>query len=84
MIKPSARLNAAFWLAVGFVLFRLVYAVTFTGASSGEVLVDLPGLRVGGIFSQVMLFGHIWADGLLRAIIGALPFASAILAFGVF
>ncbi len=84
MIKPSARLNAAFWLAVGFVLFRLVYAVTFTGASSGEVLVNLPGLRLGGIFSHVMLFGPIGADGLLRAITGALPFAAAILAFGVF
>ena len=84
MIKPSTRLIAAFWLAVGFVLFRLLYAITFTGASSGEVLVDLPGVRLSGIFSHVTLFGPVGADGLIRALTGALPFAVAILGFGIF
>lgn len=83
MIKPSTRLFAAIWLAVGFVLFRLVYAVVFSGASSGEVLVDLPGFGLGGIFSHVTLFGPIGVDGLLRTVASALPFAAAILAFGV-
>lgn len=83
MIKPSTRLLAAIWLAVGFVLFRLVYAVIFTGASSGETLIDLPGLWLGGIFSHVTLFGPIGVDGLLRTVASALPFAVAIMAFGV-
>ncbi len=84
MTKPSTRLLTAIWLAVGFVLFRLAYAITFTAASAGEVLLDLPGVRLGGIFSHVTLFGPIGVDGLLRTLSGAIPFTVAILAFGVF
>lgn len=84
MPKPSTRLLTAIWLAVGFVLFRLVYAITFTAASSGEVIIDLPGVRLAGIFSHVTLFGPVGVDGLVRALSGAIPFTAAIFAFGVF
>jgi len=84
MIKPSIRLIAAIWLAIGFVLFRVLYVIIFTGASSGDPLVDMPGISLGGIFSHVTLFGPIGLDGLVRSLISALPFAIAILAFGLF
>ncbi len=84
MIKPSTRLIAAFWLAIGFVLFRVSYAITFTGATAGETLVELPGIKLAGIFSHVTLLGPIGLDGLVRSVLSALPFAIAILAFGVF
>lgn len=83
MTKPSSRLIASIWLAIGFVLFRLGYAFAFTGASSGRVLIDLPGIRLGGIFSHVRLFGPVGDQGLINVFQSAVPFTLMILAFGV-
>ncbi|NBU23224.1 MAG: ATP-binding cassette domain-containing protein [Actinobacteria bacterium] len=83
MTKPSTRLLTAAFLALGFVLFRLLYAISFTGASSGNILLNLPGIKLGGVFSHVELFGPIGDLGLANALQSAMPFAASILAFGV-
>lgn len=83
MTKPSSRLIASLWLAIGFVLFRFIYAFVFTGASAGQALLDLPGIRLGGIFSHVRLFGPIGDHGLATVLQSAIPFMLTILAFGV-
>ena len=74
-----AKVRLAIYLAIGFVLFRLIYALVFTGASSSTVLLDLNGLRLSGIFSHVLLFGPVGAEGLIRVLQSALPFALGIL-----
>jgi energy-coupling factor transport system ATP-binding protein len=78
-----SKLRLALGLALGFLLFRLAYAVVFTGASSGNTLLDFPGLPLGGIFSHVVLFGSVGDQGLLNALLSAIPFSLAILAFGL-
>ena len=83
MTKPSSRLIASLWLAIGFVLFRFIYAFLFTGASAGQTLLNLPGLRLGGIFSHVRLFGPVGYEGLVNVLETAVPFTLTILAFGV-
>ncbi len=82
MISALAKLRLALGLALGFILFRLVYSVVFTAASSGETILDLPGVRLGGIFSHVVLFGSVGLQGLTNAVLSALPFAATILGFG--
>ena len=83
MTFPLSRLRLALGLALGFVLFRLIYALVFTGASAGTTLLPLPGLRLGGVFSHVVLFGSVGDLGLIWSLQSALPFAAAILGFGV-
>ena len=83
MIRPSTRLLAAIWLALGFVLFRIGYAIVFTGASAGTQLVDLPGIELAGIFSHVTLLGPIGIEGLVRVVASSIPFALAIIGFGI-
>lgn len=83
MTKPSSRLIASIWLATGFVLFRFIYAFAFTGASSGQTLLDLPDLKLGGIFSHVRLFGPVGDQGLVNVLQSTIPFTLTILAFGV-
>lgn len=78
-----ARLRLALGLALGFLLFRLFYVFVFTGASSGETLLRLPGIRLSGIFSHVVLFGSVGENGLRNALLSATPFALAIIGFGI-
>lgn len=83
MSHAFSKLRLALGLALGFVVFRIGYAIIFTGASSGETLLPLSGVRLSGIFSHVVLFGSVGINGLQNAILGALPFAAAILGFGL-
>lgn len=83
MSHAFSKLRLALGLALGFVVFRVGYAIIFTGASSGETLLPLSGVRLSGIFSHVVLFGSVGVNGLQNAILGALPFAAAILGFGL-
>lgn len=83
MSSALSKLRLALGLALGFLLFRLVYAVVFTASSAGETLLKLPGIRLGGIFSHVVLFGPVGGQGLINSISTAIPFALAILAFGL-
>jgi energy-coupling factor transport system ATP-binding protein len=82
MPSVIAKIRLAIYLAIGFVLFRLLYAFIFTGASAGNPLIDLGGVRLSGIFSHVLLFGPLGDVGLARAIQSALPFAAGILILG--
>ena len=83
MTNAFPKLRLALGLALGFIAFRLLYSLVFTGASAGETLIALPGIRLSGIFSHVVLFGSIGSQGLVNSIILALPFAVAILGFGL-
>ena len=78
-----SKLRLALGLALGFLLFRLLYAFVFTGASAGTTLIPLPGLRLSGVFDHVVLFGSIGDLGIQRALQAALPFSAAILVFGL-
>ena len=78
-----SKLRLALGLALGFLLFRLLYAFVFTSASSGSTLIPLPGLRLSGVFDHVVLFGSIGDLGIQLALQTALPFAAAILIFGL-
>ena len=83
MSPALSKLRLALGLALGFLLFRLIYAVIFTGASAGSTIIPIPGIRLSGVFSHVVLFGSIGDLGLQRAVQAALPFSAAILAFGL-
>jgi energy-coupling factor transport system ATP-binding protein len=83
MSAVLSKLRLALGLALGFLVFRLIYAVVFTGASAGSTLIQMPGLRLSGVFSHVVLFGSIGDLGVQRALESALPFAAAILMFGL-
>jgi energy-coupling factor transporter ATP-binding protein EcfA2 len=77
-------LRAALALAVGFVAVRLVYRVLFHGVDgSGTVLLPLPVWRLAPPLAHVQMFGPVTADGLASAVVGALPIALTIIAFGV-
>jgi energy-coupling factor transport system ATP-binding protein len=78
-----SKLRLALGLALGFLVVRLIYAVVFTGASAGSTLIPMPGLRLSGAFSHVVLFGSIGDLGVQRALESALPFSAAILMFGL-
>ena len=78
-----SKLRLALGLALGFLLFRLLYAFVFTGASAGSTLIPLPGLRLSGVFDHVVLFGSIGDLGIQLALQTALPFSAAILVFGL-
>ena len=83
MSPVLSKLRLALGLALGFLLFRLLYAVIFTGASAGSTIIPLPGIRLTGVFSHVVLFGSIGDLGLQGALQAAFPFSAAILAFGL-
>ena len=77
-------LRAALALAVGFVAVRVVYRVLFRGADgTGAVLLPLPVWRLAPPLAHVQMFGPVTADGLASAVVGALPIALTIIAFGV-
>lgn len=66
--------------ALGFVLLRVVYRIVFGGAGTGAtILPHFPALRLGGPFSHIQLFGPVTVEGLIQAVVGAVPFAAVIL-----
>ena len=71
------------YLALGFLVLRLVYAFLFAGLDGQQVLYQLPRIRLSGPFSHVQLFGPVSVDGILRNLELAMPFALSILLFGV-
>ena len=77
-------LRAALALAVGFVAVRVVYRVLFHGVDgTGAVLLPLPVWPLAPPLAHVRMFGPVTADGLTAAVVGALPIALTILAFGM-
>jgi len=72
------------FIAVGFVVLRVVYRVLFGGGSGdGLLLVDLPTVPLGGPFAGILLFGPITTGGIATAALSALPFAALILLLGL-
>jgi energy-coupling factor transport system ATP-binding protein len=71
------------YLALGFLALRLTYAFLFAGLNGQQVLIELPSIRLPGPFSHVQLLGPVSADGILRNLELALPFALSILIFGI-
>ncbi|MEO2134131.1 ATP-binding cassette domain-containing protein [Microbacterium sp.] len=77
-------LRAALALAVGFVAVRVVYRVLFHGVDgTGAVLLPLPVWPLAPPLAHVRMFGPVTADGLTATVVGALPIALTILAFGM-
>lgn len=70
-------------LAIAFVFTRLAYAVVFGGAGGSTTLVNLPQFRLPAPFSHIQIFGPIALEGLYANLLSALPFALAIIGFGV-
>ena len=83
MTSAKGRIKLAALLAAGFVALRLVYAFIFSGLSGDQVLVSLPELQLAGPFRHITLFGDVSAEGILRNIELALPFALSIVVFGL-
>lgn len=77
-------LRAALALAVGFVAVRVVYRVLFHGVDgTGAVLLPLPVWPLAPPLAHVRMLGPVTADGLTATVVGALPIALTILAFGM-
>lgn len=83
MTSSKGRVKLAALLAAGFLALRLVYAFVFSGLSGNQVLLSLPELQLAGPFRHITLFGDVSAEGILRNIELALPFALSIIAFGL-
>ena len=83
MHTRARRISLAFSLAIGFVLFRLVYAFFFSGLWGDRVFLDLPSFQLPGPFRTVSVLGPVSVDGIIRNVELAIPFAAAILAFGI-
>lgn len=80
----AAPLRAAAIVAAVFVVSRVAYRMVFGGASGGgSLLFDLPAVPLDGPFAHITLFGPVTSGGIWNAAVSALPFAAAILAFGV-
>ena len=74
----------AFSAAILFVFFRVAYRVIFGGIVVGtNFLPALPQIYLPGPFSHISLFGPITIDGLIATVFSALPFALAVLLFGL-
>jgi len=76
------RIRLAALLATGFFTLRLAYAFLFAGLAGNQVLLNLPEVSLGGPFRHITLFGDVSADGILRNVELAMPFALSILVFG--
>jgi energy-coupling factor transporter ATP-binding protein EcfA2 len=83
MPTRTARLTLAASLALGFVLFRILYAFIFSGLGGTQLLLDVPSYRLAGPFRSVEILGPITLDGIWRNVSLAIPFAATILIFGV-
>ena len=83
MTGALGRIRLAALLATGFIALRLVYAFFFAGLAGNQVLLTLPEVSLGGPFRHITLFGEVSADGIMRNVELALPFALSILVFGL-
>ena len=77
------RIKLAATLAVGFLALRLAYAFIFAGLGGNQVLFSIPQLELTGPFRHITLFGEVSFDGIIRNLEMALPFAAAIVLFGL-
>lgn len=83
MSGALGRIRLAALLATGFIALRLAYAFLFAGLAGNQVLLNLPEVSLWGPFRHITLFGDVSADGILRNVELALPFALSILVFGL-
>jgi len=82
--KPSVLVLFALGSAAGFLLIRLIYRVSFGGASSGgELLFSVPRIRLGGVFSRIVIGGDVTTGGVWQSVASGLPFASVIVLTGL-
>lgn len=82
MASSFKQFLVAVYLAVGFVIVRLLYSIVF-GASGGEnTLFSIPRIELSGIFSHITIFGPVSLEMLGANFRLALPFALTILVFG--
>ena len=82
MAGALGRIKLAALLATGFIALRLIYSFFFSGLSGDQVLFYVPEISPGGAFRHITLFGEVSAEGILRNIELALPFALSIMVFG--
>lgn len=82
-MSRRSRIKLALFLALGFIALRLGYAFVFAGLQGNQVFLDLPTIQLSGPFRQVRLLGPVSLDGIIRNVELALPFALAILVFGL-
>jgi len=81
--RPMRVVALAFGAALGFVFLRVLYRIVFGGAGGGEILLwAWPQLRLPGIFSHIVVFGPVTAEGLWGSARGAAPFAAVIIVTG--
>lgn len=84
MFSRTRQIQLAILLPIGFLLARVIYAVLFGGARSGEtLLLDWPSFRLAGSFAHISILGPVYLDGLLANISTALPFALFMLTTGL-
>lgn len=82
-MSTPKRLGLVAALAAGFVIFRLLYAFVFSGLAGDRVVLELGRIQLAGPFRHISLFGPVSVDGIIRNVELALPFASAVLLFGL-
>ncbi len=82
MISIPRRLALTVFLAVSFVVLRIVYAFVFSGLDGKEVLFEMPEFRLAGPFRHISFLGDVSLDGIRRNLELSIPFASTILLFG--
>lgn len=81
--RPLRVVALAFGAALGFVILRVLYRVVFGGAGGGEALLwEWPQIRLPGVFSHIVIFGPVTAEGLWGSVRGAFPFAAVIAVTG--
>ena len=84
MFSRTRQVQLAILLPIGFLLARVIYAVLFGGAKSGEILLlDLPTFALAGPFAHISVLGPFYLDGLLANLSTAVPFAIFMLASGL-
>lgn len=82
--RPLAMVTLALASAGAFLLVRVLYRVVFGGAGGGsETLLEIPRYRLWGVFSHILVGGHVTVDGLISSVTSGLPFAAVIVASGV-
>lgn len=84
MFSRIRQVQLAILLPIGFLLARVIYAVLFGGAKSGEILLlDWPSFALAGPFAHISILGPVYLDGLLANLSTALPFALFMLVTGL-
>ena len=82
--KPTVLVLLALGSAAGFLLIRLLYRLIFGGANGeGELLFSVPRIRLGGVFSHIVIGGDVTTGGVWQSVASGLPFASVIVLTGL-